>query len=104
MWNIIVALPISTPHMQVIVYGIELTGETPRFDFTETAIPIVILKRKICNEFKKYENQTADVFYRTFYNALSYFHTLLQADFETYPFPLLKSRLLQYFQLYQIFR
>ena len=33
--------------MQVIVYGIELTGETPRFDFTETAIPIVIIKSPI---------------------------------------------------------
>lgn len=33
--------------MQVIVYGIELTGDTPRFDFTESAIPIVIIKRPI---------------------------------------------------------
>jgi hypothetical protein len=47
MWNMIVALPISMPHMQVIVYGIELTGDTPRFDFTESAIPIVIIKRPI---------------------------------------------------------
>ena len=30
--------------MQVIVYGIELTGETPRSDFTDIDIPSVIIK------------------------------------------------------------
>ena len=30
-----VALPISISQTQVIVYGMELTGDTPRFDFTE---------------------------------------------------------------------
>ena len=42
-----VAFPISIPHMQVIVYGIELTGDTPRLDFTDKAIPIVIAKSPI---------------------------------------------------------
>lgn len=39
----IVAFPISIPHTHVIVYGIELTGDTPRLDLTDNAIPIVII-------------------------------------------------------------
>ncbi|MBQ2000142.1 MAG: hypothetical protein II220_11795 [Spirochaetales bacterium] len=35
------ALPISIPHTQVIVYGSELNGETPKSDFTDIEIPIV---------------------------------------------------------------
>ena len=47
MWNIMVALPISIPHTQVIVYGIELTGETPRLDFTDMDTPNVIINSPI---------------------------------------------------------
>jgi hypothetical protein len=45
MWNNIVARPISIPQTQVIVYGMELTGETPKFDFTEIATPSVIMRK-----------------------------------------------------------
>ncbi len=41
-WKTTVARPISSPVRQVIVYGIELTGETPRSDFTDSAIPSVM--------------------------------------------------------------
>lgn len=37
-----VAFPISSPVIQVMVYGIELTGDTPRFDFTDMETPSVI--------------------------------------------------------------
>ena len=33
------ALPISMPQTQVMVYGIELTGETPKLDLTDRAMP-----------------------------------------------------------------
>ena len=40
-----VALPISMPQTQVMVYGIELTGETPKLDLTDRAMPMVMTKR-----------------------------------------------------------
>ena len=45
MWNRMVALPISMPQTQVMVYGIELTGETPKLDLTDRAMPMVMTKR-----------------------------------------------------------
>lgn len=42
-----VALPISMPHTQVMVYGIELTGDTPRSDLTEMAIPSVMMRNPV---------------------------------------------------------
>lgn len=32
-----VATPISMPQTQVMVYGMELTGDTPRLDLTDSA-------------------------------------------------------------------
>jgi hypothetical protein len=40
-----VALPISIPHTTVMVYGIELIGDTPKLDLTDSEIPIVMIKR-----------------------------------------------------------
>ncbi len=41
----IVAIPISTPQMTVMVYGIVLTGDIPKLDLIENAMPIVITNR-----------------------------------------------------------
>ena len=38
-----VETPRSIPDTNVIVYGIELMGETPSADFTDTATPTVII-------------------------------------------------------------
>ena len=41
--NTIVATPKSIPVTHVIVYGIELIGDTPKLDLTERATPSVII-------------------------------------------------------------
>ena len=44
-WKMTVATPISMPQTQVMVYGMELTGDTPRLDLTDSAMPIVMTKK-----------------------------------------------------------
>lgn len=44
-WKMTVATPISMPQTQVMVYGMELTGDTPRWDLTDSAMPIVMTKK-----------------------------------------------------------
>ena len=44
-WKMTVATPISIPQTQVMVYGMELTGDTPRLDLTDSAMPIVMTKK-----------------------------------------------------------